>query len=98
MEGSTIMDHFVSVDVLPPEFHIPAEYEDRLQFDPESKRLIHHGFMSKTEYDLLVSTTSDWSFIRKLDDLFHKCTLDADSPQPQKGLRKLLTFWKVPQA
>jgi hypothetical protein len=82
------MTHSVRVDRLPDDFRIPADLQDRLVFEPQSGRLVHHGFMSKEEYDRLVGLSGDWSFIRKLEDLFQQCTYEDDAPRPS-GLRRL---------
>lgn len=81
-------DHFVVVEDLPKGFRIPPELNDRLEFDAAAKKLVYHGFMSKTDYDRLVAQTNDWSFIRKLENLFQKCTL-----QSQDEKRGLLRFF-----
>jgi len=82
------MEHFVSLDQMPRGFKIPADLADRLHFEPESRRLVHTGFMSKADFDLLCQKTDDWGFRRKLDDLFRLCS-DEDADRP-RGLRKLI--------
>lgn len=81
------MDHFITVDHLPDGFSIPNDLKEKLEYEPEARRLVHHGFMSKEEYDRLVASTDDWAFIRQLEQLFLACTFEDDS-EP-KGIRKL---------
>lgn len=83
------MEHFVAIDRLPDDFRIPPDLGDRLRYEPETRRLVHRGFMSKEEYDRLVARTGDWSFIRKLEELFQQCCYEDDCPRP-KGFRRLL--------
>ncbi len=83
------MDHFVELDRLPEGFAIPEDCRDRLRFEPQSRRLLHSGFMSKADYDRLCLLTDDWPFRRKLDELFRLCS-SAPSPRP-KGLRRLVS-------
>ena len=85
------MDHFVNVDRLPEGFRIPNDLKESLEYEPQTKRLVHHGFMSKEEYDRLVAATSDWSFIRKLEALFQQSTYET--PSPPKGLRKIFAAY-----
>ena len=82
-------DHFVVIEDLPKEFRIPPQLLGRLEYDAAAKKLVYHGFMSKTDYDALVAVTSDWSFIRKLEALFQKCTLQ--SQQERRGLLRFLS-------
>jgi hypothetical protein len=83
------MQHHVVVDGLPEGFRIPSDLADRFYFEPGTHRLVHDGFMSKTEYDRLVGLTSDWPFIRKLEELFMMCTYEDE--RPRKGLRGLFS-------
>ncbi len=88
------MDHCVTVDRLPEDFQIPADLSDRISYDSQSRKLTHRGFMSKEEYDRLVELTNDWTFIRKIENLFQQCTLEEKTP-PQNRLARIfasLTF------
>jgi hypothetical protein len=77
-----LMDHFVSLDRLPEGFEFPADFKDRIGFDPQAKRLFFRGYMSKTEFDHLSQLTRDWSFRRKLEELFQ---LSIYENEPRKG-------------
>ncbi len=82
------MDHFVLLDSLPRGFRIPGDFADRFRYDAATRRLSFRGFMCKAEYDRLFLLSEDWSYRRKLEDLFRLCELPDASP-PKKGLRKL---------
>jgi len=64
------MDHFVTVDRLPPGYTIPRDMKDRVSYDAAARRLVCHGYMSKTDFDRLSQLTGDWTFRRKLEELF----------------------------
>ena len=70
----------------------PEDVRDRIGFDPQSKRLFFRGYMSKTEFDRLSQLTRDWSFRRKLEELFQMSVYE-DEPQP-KGARGLLSLFR----
>lgn len=86
------MDHFVSVDRLPADFSIPDDLGDRLSFDPQARKLHFQGYMSKADFDRLCELTRDWSFKRKLEDLFQVC-IDQDET-PHKTLRGLFSLFR----
>lgn len=73
------MDHFVKLESLPPGLRFPADLADRISFDPGRSRLIHHGFMSKADFDRLYRLHPDWGYRRALEELFRLCTVE-DSP------------------
>jgi hypothetical protein len=64
------MDRFVTVDRLPQGFVIPRDMKERVSYDAEGRRLVCHGYMSKTDFDRLSQLTRDWAFRRKLEELF----------------------------
>ena len=86
------MDHFVSLERLPEEMEFPADLKDRFRFDAQSKRLYYHGYMSKTDFDRICMLTKDWSFRRKLEELFRDCVYDEE-PSSRSG-RGLLSIFK----
>ena len=90
---STVMedplDHFVKLDRLPEGFEFPPQLRDRIDFDPVTHKLSFHGYMSKTDFDLLCRLTNDWAFRRTLEELFRLCIPEVKT-QPQ-GVRRLLT-------
>ncbi|WP_165070703.1 hypothetical protein [Paludisphaera rhizosphaerae] len=71
------MDRFVALEKLPEGYKIPAKYADRLVFDPDARRLYYHGYMSKTDFDHLCGFSRDWSFRRKLEELFQLCAYNG---------------------
>ena len=83
------MDRFVMLDRLPAGFVIPRDMKDRVSYDAATRRLTCHGYMSKTDFDRLSQLTKDWSFRRKLEELFQSCAYN-DQPdarsRPRGGL------------
>lgn len=90
MEG--LVDHFVTLEKIPDGLVFPADLKNRIRIDRESKRLYFHGYMSKTDFDRLCELTRDWSFRRKLEQLFQIC-VDEDVPQA-KGLHGLFSIFR----
>ncbi len=90
MEG--LVDHFVTLERLPEEMDFPADLKDRIRVDAQSKRLYFRGYMSKTDFDRICLLTKDWSFRRKLEDLFRICIYDEEPES--KGSRGLLSLFK----
>ena len=86
------MDHFVTLEKLPEGFVFPEDVKDRIGFDPQSKRLYYHGYMSKAEFDRLSQLSRDWSFRRKLEELF-QISIDEDT-SPPKGIHGLLSLFR----
>ncbi len=74
------MDHFVHLDRLPEGLRIPPDLTEQVQLDPESRRLSFRGFMSKADYDRLSLLSEDWSYRRRLEELFQQCTLVEERP------------------
>jgi hypothetical protein len=74
------MDHFVMLERLPEGLEFPANLRDRIRYDPQTKKLFFRGYMSKTHFDHLCELSRDWSFRRKLEELFQIC-IDAESPR-----------------
>jgi hypothetical protein len=81
------MDHFVKLDRLPDGFRVPPDMKDRLCFDDKNHRLVHHGFMSKADFDRLSRLSDDWSYRRQLEELFRLCGPDDLRP---RGFRRLI--------
>ncbi|MDG3002503.1 hypothetical protein [Paludisphaera mucosa] len=79
------MDRFVALERLPDGFAVPAEYADRLSFDPAARRLRFRGYMSKTDFDRLCGLTSDWAFRRKLEELFRLCDYNGGPASAGRG-------------
>jgi hypothetical protein len=82
------MDHFVKLDRLPEGVEFPPQFNDRIHFDPVARKLIFHGYMSKTDFDRLCLLSNDWAFRRTLEELFRLSIPEVES-RP-KGLRRLL--------
>ena len=82
------MDHFVKMDRLPDGLEFPPELKDRIHFDPIARRLTFRGYMSKTDFDRLGQISSDWSFRRRLEDLFRLSI--PDEPSRPRGLGRFL--------
>jgi hypothetical protein len=87
-----LVDHVVKLERLPDGLVFPEDLADRIRIDPESKTLSFRGYMSKADFDRLCELTRDWSFRRKLEELF-QISIDADEPQP-RGLHGLLSIFR----
>jgi hypothetical protein len=95
MEG--LVDHFVILERLPEEMEFPPDLKDRIRIDAPSKRLYFRGYMSKTDFDRICALSGDWSFRRKLEDLFRVCTDDeVSSSKVSHGLFSLFRKRAVP--
>jgi hypothetical protein len=70
------VERSVPIQRWPEGLDFPAEIKDRIQYDPTRGRLVHHGFMSKSEFDRLCKLSDDWCYRRPLEDLFRLCTLE----------------------
>jgi len=75
------VDHFVKLERMPDDFELPPQFQNRLEFDSQSQKLIFLGYMSKSEFDQISSLTKDWRFRRTLEDLFRLCTPES-KPKP----------------
>jgi hypothetical protein len=78
-----LVEHFVTMQKLPPGLRFPPDLAEKIQFDPERQRLVFRGFMSKAEFDRLSRLSDDWSYRRPLEELFRLC-------MPEEGRRPLL--------
>lgn len=87
------MDHFVILERLPEGLTFPPELKDRIEIDPTTRKLIFHGYMSKADFDRISQLTRDWSFRRKLEELFQVC-IPEDRPPAAKGHGLLSLFRK----
>ena len=85
------MDRFVPLDHLPDGLRFPPEFEGLISFDPERRRLVYRGFMSKGDYDTLFRLSTDWPYRRALEDLFRRCTADTSDGAHRRGLRRILS-------
>jgi hypothetical protein len=74
------MDHFVNLERLPEDFVLPPQFQNRLEFDAQARKLIFHGYMSKSEFDQISALTNDWRFRRVLEELFCRCTPETKAP------------------
>ena len=79
-----LMDHFVILEKLPEGLKFPRDLEDRIHIDPETKKLSFRGYMSKADFDRISQLTRDWSFRRKLEELFQVC-IPEDDPLSKQG-------------
>ncbi|MFO0889956.1 MAG: hypothetical protein U0790_12555 [Isosphaeraceae bacterium] len=91
------MDHFVTLDRWPDGLELPADLKERIQFDPQSRRLSYHGYMSKSEFDRISGLTRDWPFRRKLEELFQLSVFEGkEEPKKGHGLLSLFRRRAVP--
>ncbi len=75
------MEHFVTINSLPPGLTFPPQYAGKLHFDAEQKRLVYRGVMSKADFDSLSRLSDDWGYRRPLEDLFRLSIEDRSSPR-----------------
>jgi hypothetical protein len=94
MEDS--MDHFVTLDRWPEGLDVPADLKDRIQYDPQNRRLSYHGYMSKSEFDRISGLTRDWGFRRKLEELFQLSVYEDRDPPRRGGLFSLFRHRALP--
>ncbi len=80
------MDHRVHLESL-PDVQFPAELQDRISYDPNSKQLRFEGFMSKASFDMLRALDKSPSYVRALEELFR---ISTDVPESKKGMGKIL--------
>jgi hypothetical protein len=86
------MDHFVKLDRLPDGYEFPPDLRDRILFDPQARRLVFHGYMSKAEFDRLCEQTKDWGFRRALEELFRLSVAEVKPPPAKpRGLLGVIT-------
>ena len=48
----------------------PAEFQERISYDSERKRLVFRGFMSKADFDRLTRLHDDFHYQRAIYQLF----------------------------
>ncbi|QDV38898.1 hypothetical protein [Tautonia plasticadhaerens] len=82
------MEHGVPLDRLPAGLHFPPEFEGRIRYDADRRRLAFLGFMSRADFDTLSRLSPDWPYRRAVEELFRSGT--ADDAPPRWGLRRLL--------
>ncbi|WP_165231491.1 hypothetical protein [Aquisphaera insulae] len=87
------MVHFVTLERLPDGLEFPGDLKDRIWIDPESRKLYYRGYMSKTDFDRVSGLTRDWSFRRKLEELF-QISIVEDEPKGPVGHGLLSLFRK----
>lgn len=85
------MDHFVILERLPEDLKLPPDLEDRIHIDPQTRKLSFRGYMSKADFDRISQLTRDWSFRRKLEELFQIC-IPEDDPLDKRSRGFLSLF------
>jgi hypothetical protein len=91
------MDHFVVLDKLPEGLEFPADLKDRIHIDPQTRKLSFRGYMSKTDFDRISQLTGDWSFRRKLEELFQVCIPEDDlDPKKSRGFFSMFRKRSLP--
>jgi hypothetical protein len=82
------MERFVKLERLPEGFAFPAQFADRIRYDPTEHRLRFEGFMSKADFDKLYFLIEDWSYRRALEELFRLSTVEDVNPTRLLGRLK----------
>ena len=86
------MDHFVTLEKIPDGLVFPADLTDRIWMDSPGKKLYFRGYMSKADFDRICELTRDWSFRRRLEELF-QISVEEEQPGP-KGLLGLFSVFR----
>ena len=76
------MEHFVLLERLPDGLKFPDDLGERIRYDPDRRRLVYRGFMSKSEFDRLCVLSEDWSYRRPLEELFRLSTSGSEKSRP----------------
>ena len=86
------LEHFVTLSRLPDGLKFPEEFAGRIRHEPESRRLVFRGFMSKADFDRLSRLSDDWAYRRPLEDLFRLCMPDTNR---KPALARLLSVFSA---
>lgn len=76
---SIAVENSAKLHTLPVGLQFPPELRDRIGFDAGKKRLVFHGFMTKSEYDQLARLHHDLEYQRAVERLFQ---LSAEPENP----------------
>jgi hypothetical protein len=86
------VEHAIPMERCPEGLKFPADLAERIWYDPTRRRLVHRGFMSKSDFDRLCRLSDDWGYRRALEDLFRLCTPDEPRTWPFARVLSVLGF------
>jgi len=81
------MDHFVRLDRFPDDLEFPRNLQEKIDYDAARRVLVHHGPMSKREFDILFRLHADSDYRRAIEELFRMATWDAEEKGQKHGRR-----------
>ena len=79
------MPRCVQLDSLPEGVAFPSALQDRISYDPATKRLCFEGFMSKTDFDKLIRLSNNIAYQRAMERLFQIATYTDKPSQESSG-------------
>jgi hypothetical protein len=80
----------VQLDSLPEGLTFPSSLQDRISYDPATKRLCFEGFMSKTDFDKLIRLSNNIAYQRAMERLFQIATFADDAAEKKSGVAWLM--------
>jgi hypothetical protein len=81
------MIHYVPLNRLPANFHVPENLRNRFWYDEDKQALAYEGPMFKLTFDRLREISHEYDYQRALERLFQISTPEEDSPRGHgKGL------------
>ena len=75
------MIHYVPLNRLPPNFHVPASLQNRFWYDADKQALAYEGPMFKLTFDRLREISRDYDYQRALEKLFQLSVPDEPAPR-----------------
>jgi hypothetical protein len=74
----TTMIRWVPLQRLPHSLRFPSELQHRIKYDADKKQLQFDGYMSKTEFDVLIRLHNDIEYQRAMEHLFQICIFETE--------------------
>jgi hypothetical protein len=75
------MIHYVPLNRLPPNFHVPEQLQNRFWYDEDKKALAFEGPMFKLTFDRLRQISHDYDYQRALERLFQLSVPEEPAPR-----------------
>lgn len=75
------MIHYVPLNRLPPNFHVPEKLQNRFWYDEDKKSLVYEGPMFKLTFDRLREISHDYDYQRALEKLFRLSVPEEPAPR-----------------
>ena len=74
------MIHYVPLNHLPDNFHVPEKLRNRFWYDEDKRALAYEGPMFKLTFDRLREISHDYDYQRALERLFQLAVPEEGSP------------------